>query len=62
MLWLKIEKALKKQNKTLYWLAQKTDKDKSFFYSLKYGKKKTINFDTVVKIADALDISLEEFR
>lgn len=62
MLWKTIEKELTNQDKSLYWLAIRTDKDKSFFYRLKYGKAKTINLDTAIKIADALNISLDEFR
>jgi DNA-binding Xre family transcriptional regulator len=62
MLWLAIEKELGKQDKTLYWLAKETGKDKSFFYRLKYGKVKTISLETAIKIADALSISLDEFR
>lgn len=62
MLWKTIEKELTNQDKSLYWLAIRTDKDKSFFYRLKYRKAKTINLDTAIKIADALNISLDEFR
>ncbi|CEN29169.1 helix-turn-helix domain-containing protein [Lactococcus piscium] len=62
MLWKTIEKELAEQDKTLYWLAKETKKEKSFYYRLKNGVVKTINLDTAIKIADALDISLDEFR
>ncbi|MDN5440097.1 MAG: helix-turn-helix domain-containing protein [Lactococcus lactis] len=62
MLWEAIEKELNKQDKTLYWLAKETKKEKSFYYRVKNGIVKTINLDTAIKIADALEISLDEFR
>lgn len=62
MLWKTIEKELAEQDKTLYWLAKETKKEKSFYYRLKNGVVKTINLDTAIKIADALDISLDKFR
>lgn len=62
MLWKTIKKELAEQDKTLYWLAKETKKEKSFYYRLKNGVVKTINLDTAIKIADALDISLDKFR
>lgn len=62
MLWKTIEKELAEQDKTLYWLAKETKKEKSFYYRVKNGIVKTINLDTAIKIADALDISLDKFR
>lgn len=62
MLWKTIEEELTKQGKSLYWLAKETKKEKSFYYRVKNGIVKTINLDTAIKIADALDISLNEFR
>lgn len=62
MLWKTIEEELAKQGKSLYWLAKETKKEKSFYYRVKNGIVKTINLDTAIKIADALDISLDEFR
>lgn len=62
MLWKTIEEELAKQGKSLYWLAKETKKEKSFYYRIKNGIAKTINLDTAIKIADALDISLDKFR
>ena len=62
MLWKTIEEELAKQGKSLYWLAKETKKEKSFYYRVKNGIVKTINLDTAIKVADALDISLDEFR
>ncbi|CEN27964.1 helix-turn-helix domain-containing protein [Lactococcus piscium] len=62
MLWKTIEEELAKQGKSLYWLAKETKKEKSFYYRVKNGIVKTINLDTAIKIADALDISLDKFR
>ena len=36
--------------------------NKNSLIDLKMSKKKTLKFEDVVKIADALDISLDEFR
>ena len=62
MLWKTIEEELAKQGKSLYWLAKETKKEKSFYYRVKNGIVKTINLDTAIKVADALDISLDKFR
>lgn len=62
MLWKTIEEELAKQGKSLYWLAKETKKEKSFYYRVKNGIVKTINLDTAIKIADALNISLDKFR
>ena len=36
--------------------------NKNSLIDLKMGRKKSLKFGDVVKIADALDISLDEFR
>ena len=36
--------------------------NKNSLNKIKMGRKKSLKFEDVVKIADALDISLDEFR
>ncbi|MEY8737156.1 helix-turn-helix domain-containing protein [Lactobacillus sp. AN1001] len=62
MLWVKIEEQLSKQNKTIYWLSKKTDIPTSTLYYLRDEKIKKPSFESMCKIADALDVSLDYFR
>ena len=48
MLWQKVDKLLKKNNRTMYYLRD--------------GKIKKPSFELMCKIADALDVSLDYFR
>lgn len=61
-LWEKIEKILKEKNTTAYQVAKKANVNVSMLYSLKNGDKKDISFMNMCKIADALEVSLDEFR
>ncbi|NQF83446.1 helix-turn-helix domain-containing protein, partial [Streptococcus suis] len=45
-----------------YALAKKAGINYTMLAELKSGKKKDMMFSNVVKIADALDVSTEEFR
>lgn len=58
----KIENISKKKGWTLYRLAKEADITLSLIYTLKNSKSKTVTFETMVKIADALGVSLDEFR
>lgn len=62
MVWEKIQFHLDKQNKTAYWLAKETGISETMIYSLQKGKSKDIGFAKMIRIADALEVSLEEFR
>lgn len=62
MLIEKIENISKKKGWTLYRLAKEADITLSLIYTLKNSKSKTVTFETMVKIADALGVSLDEFR
>ncbi|GAB6688937.1 hypothetical protein BOVMAS28_11530 [Streptococcus uberis] len=62
MLIEKIEKLSKEKGWTLYRLAKEADITLSLIYTLKNSKSKTVTFETMVKIADVLDVSLDEFR
>lgn len=61
-MWEKIERFLSKKNMTMYQLSKKSGLNQNSLIDLKSGRKKSLKFDDVVKIADALDISLDEFR
>lgn len=62
MLWEKIEFLLDQKNMTAYRLSKLSGISKENLSQLKLGKLKSMKFETVVKIADALDVSLDEFR
>ncbi|WP_203266264.1 helix-turn-helix domain-containing protein [Streptococcus uberis] len=61
-MWDKIEKILNDRNLNMNQLAKKSGINKSHFSDLKSGKIKTLSWKNMVKIADALGISLDEFR
>lgn len=58
----KIDEKLKKVNKTWYWLSKKSGISLGTLYPIKSGSRIQITFATMEKIADALDVSLDEFR
>ena len=61
-MWKKIEILLAEKKMTKYELPNKADLKQFSCIDLKKGRKKSLKFDDVVKIADALDVSLDEFR
>ncbi|MGT2752588.1 helix-turn-helix domain-containing protein [Streptococcus porcinus] len=61
-MWKKIEYFLSKKNMTMYQLSKKAGLNQNNLIDLKSGRKKSLKFNDVVKIADALGISLDEFR
>ena len=61
-MWKKIEILLAERKMTKYELAKKAGLNQNSLIDLKKGWKKSLKFDDVVKIADALDVSLDEFR
>ena len=61
-MWKKIEILLAEKKMTKYELAKKAGLNQNRLIDLKKGRKKSLKFDDVVKIADALDVSLDEFR
>lgn len=58
----KISAILKQRNLSWYWLYQHTDIGKTTIYDIRSDKNEHIEFETMEKIADALDVSLDEFR
>lgn len=61
-LWGNIDKQLKEKNLTIYELTKKANIAQNTLYELKSGRANDLRFSTVCKIADALKISLDEFR
>ncbi|MGT2833380.1 hypothetical protein Javan249_0009 [Streptococcus phage Javan249] len=61
-MWEKIEQCLIEKNMTMYRLSKEVGLNQNSLLDLRSGRKKSLKFDDVVKIADALDISLDYFR
>lgn len=59
-MWKKLEKILKEKNITIYRLGKISGVPQQTIRNLKLGID--MKFSNVVKIADALDISLDELR
>ena len=62
MLWEKISEKLSEKNWTVYKLCLKAGIGPAGIYRLRDGEVKDLYFDTVKKIADALEISIDELR
>ena len=62
MLWKKISEKISERNWTVYKLCLKAGIGPAGIYRLRDGEVKDLYFDTVKKIADALEVSLDEFR
>ncbi|ESV55130.1 XRE family transcriptional regulator [Streptococcus agalactiae LMG 14747] len=58
----KLLEILDKRQMTMYQLAKLSGINRSHFTDLKKGKIKYLSWPNMIKIADALDISLDEFR
>ncbi|WP_193063405.1 helix-turn-helix domain-containing protein [Oceanobacillus oncorhynchi] len=62
MLWLKIEEIMKEKGLTQYKLAKRAGVGTNTITYLKSGKINKPSFELMCKIADALEISLDELR
>ena len=62
MLWEKISEKLSERNWTVHKLCLKAGIGPAGIYRLRDGEVKDLYFDTVKKIADALEISIDELR
>lgn len=60
--WGKIEELANRKGLTIYALAKKAGVNYQMLAELKSGRKMDMMFSNVVKIADALGVSTEEFR
>lgn len=61
-MWELIDMKMAEKGWSIYRLAENAGLKPSVIYALRDGKSKSLMFDTVVKIADALGVSLDEFR
>lgn len=62
MIWEKIEEQLNKKDWTIYKLTKEANLSQNLLYEVKSGRNKGISFKNMCKIADALEVSLDEFR
>lgn len=62
MLWSKTQELMKKKNLNQSQLAKKMNVTRSVITSFKNGKINKPSFELMCKLADALDVSLDEFR
>ena len=60
MIKVKIDKILKEQDKSLYWLAKATELSYPTIHRLVNNKTSSISFDTLEKICLALDVDIED--
>ena len=58
----KIDEKLNNLTKTWYWLSKESGISLGTLYPIKSGSRTQVTFSTMEKIADALDVSLDEFR
>jgi len=58
----KITQQLNRKNKSWYWLSKNSGIPLGTLYPIKSGARTQVTFSTMEKIADALDVSLDEFR
>lgn len=61
-MWSKIEQQLKSKDWSMYRLAKESNVHPSNFSNLKAGRLKEMSWTNMCKIADALEISLDELR
>lgn len=62
ILWLRVKKHMKVQGVNQNELARRAGVNNTVISALKLGKIKKPSFELMTKIADALEISLDEFR
>lgn len=62
VMWEKIEAVLNQKKLTQYQLAKKMGVSVSTITELKMGRINKPSFELMCKIADALEVSLDEFR
>lgn len=61
-MWSKIEKIINEKKISVYQLAKMTGLTPQYFYLMKRQGSENPSFLTMIKVADALDVSLDEFR
>lgn len=61
-MWKVIERLMKEKGMTPYSLAKAAGITKQGLYALRDGRTKTITLEYAFKVADALDVDVNEFR
>ena len=61
-MWEKIEQQLKLRDWSMYRLAKESGIHQSNFSNLKAGRLKEMSWTNMCKLADALEVSLDELR
>lgn len=60
MIKVNIDNILKQQDKSIYWLAKKTEISYNNLLNLIKGKNKSISFEVLEKICLALDVDISD--
>lgn len=61
-MWEQLNRIMQERNLNGYQLSKMAGVNRSFFSDLKSGKVKSLSWTNMCKLADALDVSLDEFR
>ena len=61
-MWKQIEHLMSERGLSMYALAKKAGINSSILINMKAGRTHDMLYSTAVKIADTLDVSLDEFR
>lgn len=61
-MWEQLNRIMQERNLNGYQLSKMSGVNRSFFSDLKSGKVKYLSWPNMCKIADALEVSLDEFR
>ena len=61
-MWEQLNKIMQERNLNGHQLSKMSGVNRSFFSDLKSGKVKYLSWPNICKIADALEISIDEFR
>lgn len=62
VMWKKIEKIMQEKNISVYRLSKMTGISRQYFSQMKLKQTENPSFETVCKIADALEVDINEFR
>lgn len=62
VMWKKIEKIMQEKNISVYRLSKMTGISRQYFSQMKLKQTDNPSFETVCKIADALEVDINEFR
>ena len=61
-MWEQLNRIMQERNLNGYQLSKMSGVNRSFFSDLKSGKVKYLSWPNICKIADALEISIDELR